>query len=162
MAGTFSPHILTVPTQQGAQLMWWNKIPDSSLIVSARQQWVSGGLTPCRQLGPSSRREHVSASKGQIQQDRMFIDHLLTMFKRLQSLKCITKYRLKIQCMFFIKKGRHFYHPLSFLWFYFIWWFPRHVFVKFPDFPLNLPILSKFSDFSVQGIFSQNSIVFPL
>ena len=23
--------------------------------------WVGGGLTPCRQLGPSSRREHVNA-----------------------------------------------------------------------------------------------------
>ena len=29
-------------------------------------EWVSGGLTPCRQLRPSSRREHVSASNSHV------------------------------------------------------------------------------------------------
>ena len=29
-------------------------------VCMVASEWVSGGLTPCRQLRPSSRREHVS------------------------------------------------------------------------------------------------------
>ena len=41
---------------------------------------------------------------------------------------------------------------------------PWHVFVKFPDFSLILPIFPKFPDFSLQGFFPQNSLfslIFP-
>ena len=39
-----------------------SRVDTSSLVYSARSRPVSGGLTPCQQLRPSSRREHVRAS----------------------------------------------------------------------------------------------------
>ena len=36
------------------------------MVWGDRSEWVSGGLTPCRQLRPSSRREHVSASNSHV------------------------------------------------------------------------------------------------
>ena len=34
----------------------------TSILYCLLSEWVGGGLTRCRQLGPSSRREHVNAS----------------------------------------------------------------------------------------------------